>query len=132
MKWQEEWNKETKARMYYSIQKRVGGMRENNRNKREEDIISRTRFEYTGLNSTLQLTGKHETGVCEVCNINETVEHVIINCHKYKEERMRLKNWLRKEKIRFEMKELLQMNSGHVGHRAIFVFLSKTGLSRRI
>jgi len=45
---------------------------------------------------------------------------------------MRLKNWLRKEKIRFEMKELLQMNSGHVGYRAIFVFLSKTGLSRRI
>jgi len=37
-KWQDEWNKETKARMYYSIQKRVGGMREN---KREEDIISR-------------------------------------------------------------------------------------------
>jgi len=38
-KWQEEWNKETQSRMYYSIQKRVGGMRENNRNKREEDII---------------------------------------------------------------------------------------------
>jgi len=40
---------------------------------------------------------KHETGMCEVCNINET-EHVIINCHKYKEERMRLKSWFRKEK----------------------------------
>jgi len=66
MKWQEEWNKETKARMYYSIQKRVGGMRENNRNKREEDIIPRTRFGYTGLNSTLKLIGKHETGMCEV------------------------------------------------------------------
>jgi len=54
-KWQEEWNKETKARMYYSIQKKVGGMRENNMNKREEDIISRMRFGHTGLNSTLKL-----------------------------------------------------------------------------
>jgi len=82
--------------------------------------------------STLKLIGKHETGMCEVCNINETVEHVIIHCHKYNEERMKLKNWFRKEKIRFEMKELLQMNSGHVEYRAIFVCLSKTGLSRRI
>jgi len=73
-------------------------MRENNRNKREEDIISRMRFGHTGLNSTLKLIGKHETGMCEVCNINETVEHVIINCHKYKQERMRLKDWFRKEK----------------------------------
>jgi len=48
-KWQEEWNQETKARMYYSIQKRVGSMRENNRNKRVEDIISRMRFGHTGL-----------------------------------------------------------------------------------
>jgi len=88
-KWQEEWNKETK---YYSIQKRVGDMRENNRNKREEDIISRMRFGHTGLNSTLKLIGKL------FCNINETVEHVIINCQKYNEERMRLRNWLRKEK----------------------------------
>jgi len=46
--------------------------------------------------------------MCEVCNINETVEHVIINCQKYNEERMSLRNWLRKEKIRFDMKELLQ------------------------
>jgi len=43
-----------------------------------------------------------------------------------------MKNWLRKEKNRFEMKELLQMNSGRVGYKAIIVFLSKTGLSRRI
>jgi len=90
------------------------------------------RFGHTGLNSTLKLIGKHETGMCEVCNINETVDHVIIYCEKYNEERMRLRNWLRKEKIRLDMNELLQMNSGHVGYRAIFVFLNKTGLCRRI
>lgn len=76
-KWQEEWNMETKARMYYNVQKKVGGMR--------EDIISRMRFGHTGLNSTLKIIGKHENGMCEVCNISETIEHVIINCDRYKE-----------------------------------------------
>lgn len=84
-KWQEEWNMETKARMYYNVQKKVGGKRENNRNKKEEDIISRMRFGHTGLNSTLKIIGKHENGMCEVCNISETIEHVIINCDRYKE-----------------------------------------------
>lgn len=131
-KWQEEWNMETKARMYYNIQKKVGGMRENNRNKKEEDIISRMRFGHTGLNSTLKIIGKHENGMCEVCNISETIEHVIINCDGYKEERLRLKERLSKEKIRFEMNEILQLNSGHVGYTAIFDYLNKTGLIRKI
>jgi len=30
------------------------------------------------LNSTLKLIGKHETGMCEVCNINETVDHRLL------------------------------------------------------
>jgi len=40
-------------------------------------------------------------------------------------------SWFIKEKIRFEMKEILHMNSGHAGIER-YLCLSKTGLSGRI
>ncbi len=37
-------------------------------------------------NSTLQVIGKHPSGLCE-CGSRETVEHVLIHCDKYSEEK---------------------------------------------
>lgn len=50
MKKKEEWYMETKARMFYNVQQKVGGMRQNKIDKKEEDIISRMIFRHTGLN----------------------------------------------------------------------------------
>lgn len=66
---QEEWNRGTKGRPYNIIQKKVREMRETSRTKKKEDIISKMRFGHTGLNSTLGLIDKHETGMCEYCNM---------------------------------------------------------------
>lgn len=49
---QELWDRGNKGRYYYSIQRKVGEMRKDNRSKREEDIISRMRCGHSGLNYT--------------------------------------------------------------------------------
>lgn len=46
--------------------------------KSEEVVISRIRFGYTGLNSTLFMTGKYNTGKCDSCGEEETIEHDIL------------------------------------------------------
>lgn len=57
------------------------------RNRREETVTSRVGFGHTGLNSTLFTIGKRSTGRCDYCEQDETIEHVIVNCEKYAEER---------------------------------------------
>ena len=131
-KWQEEWDRGTKGRHLYRIQKVVGKMRDMGRGKKDEDIISRMRFGHTGLNSTLKIIGKHETGRCDYCNRQETIEHVMMECPKYQQERQSLKERLESNKIKMEIKELLKLSSGNVGYRDIFLFLDETGLSKRI
>ena len=57
--------------------------------KEQESIISRLRFGHTVLNSSLFIIGKHGTGRCK-CGQEETIEHVMLNCQKYEEERRHL------------------------------------------
>lgn len=42
-------------------------MRSAGRNRREERVISRLRVGHTGLNKTLCIIGKHNTGKCDYC-----------------------------------------------------------------
>jgi len=91
-------NKETKARMHYSLQNRVGGMRENNRNKRDWIVC---------LNWNMKLGC-----VRSVILTKQSMLLLIVIS-------IRRKGWgwkagLEKKKNRFEMKEILQMNSRHV------------------
>jgi len=59
--------------------------------RREEQILTRMRIGHTGLNKTLQLIGKHESGNCSICNVPETLEHVFMMCKKFKRERVLMK-----------------------------------------
>ncbi len=36
---------------------------------------------------TLALMGKHENGMCDECDVSETVEHVLFECSKYDDQR---------------------------------------------
>ena len=66
-------------------------MRCGDKSRREESVLSRLRFGHTSLNST----GKHETGRCE-CGQEETVEHVIMQCERYEEDRRQMRGKFRK------------------------------------
>ena len=86
-------------------------MRCGGKNRREEAVLSRLRFGHTGLNSTLFLIiGKHETGRCD-CGQEETVEHVIMDCERYEPDRRQMKEYFRKEKVQFDLIDILQNNS---------------------
>ena len=130
-RWQKLWNEEKKGRWLYKIQKRIGPMRRSERNRREEIIISRLRIGHTGLNRSLFLIGKHQTGKCD-CGEDETVEHVILNCSKYSIQRNRLIRKLSDMKMKLDIVDLLQKESGSRGYRVIFEFLKQIRLYNRV
>ncbi len=86
--WQQRWENSSKGRWYYNIVKSVGKKEQlYGRHRKEEVMISRLRMGHTGLNSTIALVGKHENGMCDECDVSETVEHVLIECSKYDDQR---------------------------------------------
>ena len=94
-------------------------------------MISRLRIGHTGLNSTLALMGKHESGVCNECNILETVEHVLFNCGKYDGQRDSLFNSFKNRPV--SVVDLLGKGlSDNQIYRAVLTFLEVTGLCYRI
>jgi len=72
------------------------------RNRRDEIIISRLRFEHTILNSTLYKMGKHNTGKCKYCGQNETV-----TCYGPLSESILIQNFA-KIKMQFKLVDILQ------------------------
>jgi len=44
---------------------------------------------------TLKIIGKHQTGLCEGCREEESVEHIIMRCKRYEMQRQVMKNKLR-------------------------------------
>ncbi len=132
-KWQQYWDNENKGRHLYAIQKKVGKGRKRGRNRREESIITRLRMGHTGLNKTLHLISKHPTGLCEKCGQSETVEHVIINCKGYDEERevLREEVW-KNEGKELTLKNILDSDIGNSTVNVLFQFLNNTGLMKRM
>lgn len=94
-------------------------------------MISRLRMGHTGLNLTLALMGKHESGMCNECNILETVEHVLFNCGKYDGQRDSLFNSIKNRPM--SVVDLLEKGlSDNQIYRAVLTFLEVTGLCYRI
>ena len=85
---QKKWDEDSKGRTYYRVQKSVRAHSVKGRSRREEVVLSRVRFDHTGLNKTLFILGKANSQVCAHCNITENAKRVIMHCVKYKEERV--------------------------------------------
>ncbi len=63
--------------------------------RREEPVMTRLRLGHGALNKSLKMIGKHETGLCEWCQEEESVEHIIIRCRRYEVQRVIMRNNLR-------------------------------------
>ncbi len=125
-KWQDKWNKGNTGRHLYTIQKEVGRRRKTGRCTKEENIISRLSLGHARLNKTLHLIGKHPSGLCESCQEEESVEHVLCHCQKYITER---------EIFRRTPHEILDAKQilGQTGnYNSLIVFLRETGLINRV
>lgn len=134
--WQEIWDKGLKGRHLYRIKKQVITNKNiRGRNRKEEVILLRLRLGHTRLNSSLALVGRHDNGLCEYCSVKETVEHVLVHCRKYRQERSQLVQYLvSKGQEEMDLGYMLgiEVNRDGLGYRELMQFLESTGLSRRI
>lgn len=60
---------------------------ENSFSRKEEVILFRLRTGHARLNYHLHSIGCHPDGQCEECDCNETVEHFLIECEQYENQR---------------------------------------------
>lgn len=130
--WQDKWDRGDKGRGFYIVNPEVGQGRLVIRCRREEDIFTRMRIGHTGLNKTLQLIGKHNSGNCEICNVPETVEHVLMMCRKFNKERVLIKRKIEDSGERFIFRDILSKASEHRVIKYMFEFLKNTGLIDRV
>ena len=99
-----------KGRHLYQIQKSVKVNRVGSGNRREETVLTRLRLGHCALSKTLKMIGKHQTGLCEGCQGEESVEHVLLQCRKYRAQREMMRNNLREIGVQeFKLKGLLSM-----------------------
>ena len=122
-KWQFLWDNEQSGRHMYRIQGKVGKNRNTYRCKQEEDMVSRMRLGHTGLNGTLFIMKKHVDGMCEYCKSQETIEHVIMYCPKYRQARQRLISQLGENQMTLNLHDILQKGSGEICFNFLFSFL---------
>ena len=130
--WQEKWDNEVKGRHYYDSQKSIRVKKVGSGRRKEEMVLTRLRLGHSALNKTLQLIGKHQNGLCEECQEDETVEHVLVVCRRYETERETLRGKMRELKVQeVTTKSLLKMeNRKHV--KVLIEYLRETGLYDRI
>lgn len=111
----------------------MGGIKGKGRNRKEQVILSRLRMGHSNLNSTLHTMGKHPTGLCNYCQEKETVEHILISCGKYNQERQEMMAQLQStEQIEGNVKNILDCAEKGQGTKYFFDYLKETGLDKRI
>ena len=52
----------------------------NNLPRRKETIITRLRLHHNQLKLYLKKIGAHDTGLCDVCKVDESTEHFLLHC----------------------------------------------------
>ena len=134
--WQKRWNEDKKGRKLYKVQKSVLIRNIDERNRREEIIMTRLRVGHTYLNDTLHLIGKKSNNKSEGCGEKENVEHVLMNCRTYESERENLKRIVGRTGKEWSLKGILG-NEGNIMdiyrvRKALFTFLKNTRLINRI
>ncbi len=78
------------------------------------------------------MIGKHQTGLCEECQEEESVEHVILHCRRYQREREIMENKMKEVVVKkLTLKTTIGM-SDRAQVRELIVFLMETGLYYRI
>jgi len=80
-KWQAEWTQRPRCH-YKEIKPNVTTRSQKAKftNRRDEVIANRLRFGRCRLNAYLHQIGQHTTGLCDKCQVPETVEHYILKC----------------------------------------------------
>ncbi len=76
--------------------------------------------------------GKHPNGLCESCNVEETIPNVFIEYRKNEKERQKITEELRKNGIQDLNFKVLIKWSSKVNNKAFYDFIRHMGLINRI
>ena len=133
-KWQDRWDKDSSGRTYYNVQKSINANGVVRGNRREETIITRLRFDHTGLNKTLFLIGKTENDQCPECLCTENAEHILMHCRMYREERAQLMQTVAKAGRQWNLKGILGTTGDGVQatQKAVVEYLREIEVFHRI
>ena len=77
--WQVQWDTDTTGRHYNQIESTVS-TRVKYKCRRTEVTITRLRLGKCKLNYYMHKINKHPTGLCSICNKDETVTHFLLEC----------------------------------------------------
>ena len=81
IKWQTLWNNSTTGQTYKIVCPNVTLKNKYFcKNRKKETLISRLRLGKCHLNYYLHKINRHATGLCQTCNVNETIEHFLLDC----------------------------------------------------
>lgn len=134
-KWQTDWDSCLTGRHFYKVQKTIKKSKIiHNLSRKEQVIFTHLRTGHSNLNHTLHVIGKHDTGLCDVCLVEETVEHVMQICKTYEIQSRILKEELQAVGCQeFNITSLL--NDGPNSRKqmnAVMRFIKNSGLYNRI
>lgn len=125
--WHDRWDR-GERRHLHQIQRIVRVMRESSGCRREETVLTRLRLGRCALNKWLKIAGQHQTGFCEGCPEDDSVEHAV-RCRKQETQRPVMRSNPRELGVKyFTLKRVLSM-SERAQIRAGLAFLRSTGFS---
>ena len=129
--WQEKWEREKKGRHYFSIQDKVKTQQfYMGADRRQTVTMTRLRLGHCGLAWDLAKMGKHPDGLCETCQKDQTVKHVLMECRRFTEERKTLYAAVAREPTStVSLKSLLNPVEDQArAVKAVLDFIAATGL----
>ncbi len=76
-------------------------------------MLTRSRLGHCALNKTLKMIGKHQTGLCEECQEEESVEQVVLKCRRYGRQCEMIRNKMRELGVQeFTLRIIEQESTG--------------------
>ena len=85
-KWLIEWENSGKGRLYKAIfenKNQCPTSRKVMKPRYKEVVINRLKFHMCRLNAYLYKIGLHSSGLCDICEVLETVQHFLFECTKH-------------------------------------------------
>ena len=121
-RWQEQWNRDTKGRHLFQVQRKVGEGRMAGRDRREEAIFTRLRVGHSLLNKSLNVIGKHPTGKCDYCQDTDRGA-CIATVWQYQKEKERMRASMREKEIQeISFKSILSRTSLVIVSNILYMF----------
>lgn len=122
--WQAEWEASAKGRYLFELQPEVNkGVKLTGLCRSEEKIVHQLRLGKCRLNYYMYLIKQHDNGLCEECNVMETIDHYLVTCQRYNFERKMMQNMLRINNI--NIKNIINA-SANDNYRALVLYIKNT------